>query len=135
MAEGINMGRKSPWTKEEYLSVYKQISNYATRFSLQLLKEEGSDSAAEAIAAYNIYKCPVVYLFIHYHFGLFEDLDMNEDETTAYLLMFLPNVKYFASEMKNAFVSGQVFSMEESRDLDIIMANMCDEIVYIEENY
>jgi hypothetical protein len=135
MAEGINMGRKSPWTKDEYQSLFKQISNYAMRLSLQLLREEGSASASEAIAAYNIYKCPVVYLFVHYHFGMFDDLEMNEEETTAYLLMFLPNVKYFATELKKAFASGQVFPMNGSGDMDAIMADMCDEIIYIEENF
>lgn len=135
MAEGINMGRKSPWTKDEYKSIFKQISNYAMRLSLQLLREEGSASASEAIAAYNIYKCPVVYLFVHYHFGMFDDLEMNGEETTAYLLMFLPNVKYFATELKKAFASGQVFPMNGSGDMDAIMADMCDEIIYIEENF
>lgn len=135
MAEGIKMGRKSPWTKEEYMSVYKKVSNYAMRLSLQLLKEEGTTSAAEAIAAYNIYKCPVVYLFVHYHFGKFDDLEMNEDEITAYLMMFLPNVKYFATELKKAFSSGQVFPMEISRNMDSILADMCEEIIYIEENF
>ena len=129
------MGRKSPWTKEEYMSVYKKVSNYAMRLSLQLLKEEGTTSAAEAIAAYNIYKCPVVYLFVHYHFGKFDDLEMNEDEITAYLMMFLPNVKYFATELKKAFSSGQVFPMEISRNMDSILADMCEEIIYIEENF
>lgn len=135
MAEGINMGRKSPWTKDEYKSIFKQISNYAMRLSLQLLREEGSASASEAIAAYNIYKCPVVYLFVHYHFGMFDDLEMNGEETTAYLLMFLPNVKYFATELKKAFASCQVFPMNGSGDMDAIMADMCDEIIYIEENF
>ena len=44
MAEGINMGRKSPWTKEEYLSMYNKVNNYAIRLSAQLLKEEGVKS-------------------------------------------------------------------------------------------
>ena len=57
MAEGINMGRKSPWTKEEYVTVYNKVSNYANNLSAQLLREEGAKSSAEAIAAYNIYKC------------------------------------------------------------------------------
>ena len=72
MAEGINMGRKSPWTKEEYVSTYNKINDYANRLSAQLLREEGTNSATEAIAAYNLYKCPVIYLFVHYHYGMFE---------------------------------------------------------------
>ncbi len=62
MAEGINMGRKSPWTKEEYESVYNRINDYANRLSAQLLREEGTKSAAEAIAAYNIYKLSLIHI-------------------------------------------------------------------------
>lgn len=135
MAEGINMGRKSPWTKEEYISVFKQVSNYATRLSAQLLRDEGAKSAAEAIAAYNIYKCPAIYLFIHYHYGMFEDLKMNNEETSAYLMMFLPNVKYFAIELKKAFASRQVFINLTDNKLESKLIDMCDEIIFIEENF
>jgi len=135
MAEGINMGRKSPWTKREYLSVYSKVSNYANQLVAQLLREEGTKTAAEAIAAYNIYKCPIIYLFIHYHYGMFEDLKMNSDETTAYLMMFLPNVKYFAKELKNAFSTGQVFHNDPGNELASKLIDMCEEIIYIEENF
>ena len=135
MAEGINMGRKSPWTKEEYISVYNKVSNYAIKLSAQLLRKEGTNSAAEAIAAYNFYKCPAIYLFVHYHYGVFDDLGMNSDETTAYLMMFLPNVKYFARELKKAFATGQVFLNDQNNGLASILISMCDEIIYIEDNY
>ena len=135
MAEGINMGRKSPWTKEEYISVYNKINNYATKLSAQLLLKEGMNSAAEARAAYNIYKCPVIYLFVHYHYGMFEDLKMKSDETSAYLMMFLPNVKYFTRELKKAFSTGQIFPNDSYNELASELMNMCDEIIYIEENY
>ena len=135
MAEGINMGRKSPWTKEQYVSVYNRVNNYANRLSAQLLREEGAKSAAEAIAAYNIYKCPVIYLFVHYHYGMFNDLKMNNEETSTYLMMFLPNVKYFAQELKEAFASGQVFVNEPGVELDLKLAKMCDEVLYIENNF
>lgn len=135
MAEGVNMGRKSPWTKEEYISTYNKINNYAARLSVQLLREEGANSAAEAIAAYNIYKCPVIYLFVHYHYGMFKDLKMNNEDTSAYLMMFLPNVKYFAKELKKAFASGQVFPNSQDDELNSKLINMCEEIIYIEENF
>ncbi|MBQ7462777.1 MAG: hypothetical protein IJS63_11170 [Bacteroidaceae bacterium] len=134
MAEGINMGRKSPWTKEEYVSTYNKINDYANRLSAQLLREEGTNSATEAIAAYNLYKCPVIYLFVHYHYGMFNDLKMSGDETTAYLMMFLPNVKDFAHELKKAYASGQVFLNDSCNDLASKLIDMCDEIIYIEEN-
>ena len=129
------MGRKSPWTKEEYVSTYNIINDYANRLSAQLLRDEGTNSAAEAIAAYNLYKCPVIYLFVHYHYGMFNDLKMSSDETTAYLMMFLPNVKYFAKELKKAFFSGQVFLNDSGNRLSSILTDMCDEIIYIEENF
>ena len=135
MAEGINMGRKSPWTKEEYISVYNQVSNYAKRLSTQLLLEEGANSAAEAIATYSIYKCPAIYLFTHYHYGVFRDLNMTNEETTAYLMMFLPNVKYFAQELKKAFATEQIFINIPNNQLSSILVDMCDEILYIEENF
>lgn len=135
MAEGINMGRMSPWTKEEYVSVYNRVSNYAKRLSAQLLIEEGAKSAAEAVAAYNIYKCPVIYLFVHYHYGMFNDLGMGGDEVSTYLMTFLPNVKYFTTELKKAFATGQVFLNDPNNELASKLMNMCEEIIYIEENF
>lgn len=129
------MGRKSPWAKEDYVSVYNRVNNYAIRLSAQLLREEGAKSAAEAIAAYNIYKCPAIYLFVHYHYGLFEDLKMNNSETTAYLMIFLPNVKYFAKELKKAFSTGQVFLNDPGNKLASILIEMCEEVLFIEEHF
>lgn len=133
MAEGINMGRKSPWTKEEYLSLYKKVNSYGANLAAQLLMEEGVDSAAEAKMSYSLYKCPIVYLFIHYHYGRPEDL-IDGTDFSLYLTMFLPNVKYFARELKKAYETGKVFL----NDLDAMgytLAKMCDEIIYIEENF
>ena len=135
MAEGINMGRKSPWTKEEYISVYNRVSNYAKRLSAQLLREEGANSSAKAIAAYNIYKCPAIYLFVHYHYGMFDDLGMTGDEKSVYLMMFLPQVKYFARELKKAFATGQVFLNDQRNELASKLIDMCEEIIYIEKNF
>ena len=72
---------------------------------------------------------------IHYHYGRFEDLNMDDNEVTAYLMMFLPNVKYFATELKKAFTSGVVFPNDVSSDMDSVLADMCDEIIYIEDNF
>lgn len=133
MTEGINMGRKSPWSKEEYISVYKKANEYGAKLASRLLLSEGVDSAAEARMAYSIYKCPVVYLFVHYHYGRIEDL-MSDTETSVYLMMFLPKVKYFAKELRNAYASGQAFPNDTS-NMGSILAKMCDEILYIEENF
>lgn len=133
MAEGINMGRKSPWTKDEYLSLYKKVDAYGTRLAAQLMIEEGTDSAAEAKMSYSLYKCPIVYLFIHYHYGRPEDL-LNGADFSLYLMMFLPQVKYFAKEMRDAFASGKVF-INDTNMMNSTLAKMCDEIIYIEENF
>lgn len=133
MAEGINMGRRSPWTKEEYISLYNKVNAYGAKLAAQLLIKEGVDSAAEAKMSYSLYKCPIVYLFIHYHYGRPEDL-MGDTDTALYLTMFLPNVKYFAKEMKKAYASGQVF-LNDTDSKGNTLAKMCDEILYIEENF
>lgn len=133
MAEGINMGRKSPWTKEEYISLYNRVNEYGTRLAARLMIEEGVDSAAEAKMSYCIYKCPIVYLFIHYHFGRPEDL-MSGADISLYLTMFLPNVTYFAKELKTAYATGQVF-LNDTSSMGSTLRKMCDEIIYIEENY
>jgi len=104
MAEGINMGRKSPWSKEEYLAIYKKVSTYGVKLSIQLLKEEGTKTASEALSAYTLYRCPVIYLLIHYHYWILENLSSAEQQ--AYLMLFLPNVKYFTKEFRTAFASG-----------------------------
>ena len=126
------MGRKSPWTKDEYLSLYKKVDAYGARLAAQLMIEEGTDSAAEAKMSYSLYKCPIVYLFIHYHYGRPEDL-LSGADFSLYLMMFLPQVKYFAKEMRDAFASGKVF-INDTNMMNSTLAKMCDEIIYIEEN-
>ena len=133
MAEGINMGRKSPWTKDEYISIYKKVDEYGSKLAAQLMIEEGVDSAAEAKIAYSLYKCPIVYLFIHYHYGKPEEL-LNDTDFSLYLMMFLPQVKYFAEEIKNAFASGQVF-LNDTNLMGSTLVKMCNEILFIEENF
>lgn len=133
MEEGINMGRKSPWTKDEYISLYKKVDAYGVKLAAQLLIEEGVDSAAEAKMSYSLYKCPIVYLFIHYHYGRPEDLLCGTD-VSLYLQMFLPRAKYFARELRTAYASGQVF-VNDTNSMGSILAKMCDEILYIEENF
>lgn len=133
MQEGINMGRKSPWTKEEYISLYKKVDAYGAKLAAQLLIKEGIDSAAEAKMSYSLYKCPIVYLFIHYHYGRPEDL-LTDADIYLYLTMFLPRVKYFAKELRDAYASGQVF-VNDTNLMGYILAKMCDEILYIEENF
>lgn len=133
MIEGINMGRKSPWTKEEYVLLYQKVDAYGAKLAAQLMIEEGVDSAAEAKMSYSIYKCPIVFLFIHYHYGRPEDL-LSGADLNLYLTMFLPNVQYFAKEMRVAYASGQVF-LNDTSLMGSTLTKMCDEILYIEEHF
>ena len=66
---------------------------------------------------------------------MFKDLKMNNEETSAYLMMFLPNVKYFAKELKRAFATGQVFTSLMDKRLDSMLIDMCEEIIFIEDNF
>lgn len=49
-------------------------------------------------------------------------------------MMFLPQVKYFAEEIKNAFASGQVF-LNDTNLMGSTLVKMCNEILFIEENF
>ena len=60
---------------------------------------------------------------------------MDNEETSAYLMMFLPNVKYFAKELKKAFATGQVFANSLDKGFDSLLIDMCEEIIYIEDNF
>ena len=60
---------------------------------------------------------------------------MDNEETSAYLMMFLPNVKYFARELKKAFATGQVFTNSLDKGFDSLLIDMCEEIIYIEDNF
>lgn len=135
MQEGINMGRKSPWTKEEYISIYNKVNEYVIKLSMQLLIKEGIDSASEAGVYMMMNKMPIVYLFVHYHYGTFEDLKMKKSDEMAYLTLFLPNVKQFTKELKKGFDTENIFPMDLNNEIAPILSKMCDEIIYIEDNF
>lgn len=129
MQQGINMGRKSPWTKEEYISIYNKVNEYV----MNLWRELASAMETEAYMGLN--KMPIVYLFIHYHYGVFEDLNMNEADTKKYLTFFLPMVKDLVKGMKEAYDTEDVFPMDLNNEIAPILSKMCEEIIYIEENF
>ena len=67
---------------------------------------------------------------------MFDDLGMDSNETSAYLMLFLPNVKYFARELKKAFATGQVFLNDPANnELTSKLISMCEEVIYIEDNF
>lgn len=135
MAEGINMGRKSPWTKEEYVKLYNTVVNYAKALSVQLLSEEGAKSASEALSTYNMFKYPIVYLFIHYHYGKFEDLGMTGNDITTYIMMFAANVTYMTSGILDGLKTENVFYYDYDNVISPKLIEMCEEVLYIDKNF
>lgn len=134
MNVGINMGRKSPWTKEEIVEMYNLVNNYAKALTVRVLREEGQKSAMETLAAYNMFKFPVVYLFIHYHFGDFSDLNMNDGDTTSYI-MHLPLVKEFTKGLLEGMQEQNVFYYDTDNNIAPTLIKMCEEVLFIEENF
>ena len=55
MAEGINMGRRSPWTKEQYESMFNKVNSYCKMLTARVIKEEGLKMGEETFAAYNMF--------------------------------------------------------------------------------
>ena len=127
------MGRKSPWSKDEYQAIYNKVANYGVKLSVQLLKEEGPETASEALAAYTLYRCPVIYLLIHYHYSKLEDFSSAEQQ--AYIMLYLTNVKYLTQEFRKAFASEKIFLNDYNGELASALEDMCNEILYIENNF
>lgn len=135
MAEGINMGRKSPWTKEEYIQLYQKVDNYALSLYQILREQEGETSAKEALIAYNMLKYPVVYLFIHYHYGKFEDLQMHNIDTRTYITMYVANVKSFTQGFLDGLRTQNVFYYDTANHIAPLLREMCKEVLFIENNF
>ena len=134
MAEGINMGRRSPWSKEYLKSLYTKVDSYCKIATLYALKTEGQQVAMETMAAYNMFKYPVVYVFIHYHFGKFEDLEMQGNDISSYM-MYLSMVKYFTQGMMEGMLEQTVFDFDKKNEIAPALVEICKEVIFIEENY
>lgn len=135
MEQGFNMGRKSPWNKNEYIQAYKDVVFYAKTLYLILLKEEGEESANEALPAYNMLKYPIVYLFIHYHYGTFEDLQMDSTDISGYMLMCVANTKTFIHGVLDGLLTQNVFYYDKEGKISQQLIKFCQEILYIEDNF
>ncbi|MEE1323367.1 MAG: hypothetical protein UHE91_06035 [Bacteroidales bacterium] len=134
--EGINMGRKSPWTKEEYISIFNKVDEYISKVSEYLIYKQGLNSSAEAVAHMALNKMPIVYLFIHYHYGTFKDLNIDEVYVEFYLNGFLTHVKDVVKLLKDCYDRGNLFPLNlKNNEIASILSKMCDEIMYIEENF
>jgi hypothetical protein len=135
MAEGINMGRKSPWSKEQYESMYNKVNSYSKMLTARVTMEEGMKIGMETFEAYNMFKYIVVYLYIHYHYGEFEDLGMENNDVSTYIMMFVANVRHFVKGMKEGMETENVFYYDTKNEIAPVLIDMCKEILYIEENF
>ncbi len=81
-----------------------------------------------------MFKNPIVYIFIHYHYGKFENLGMSQNEITAYL-MFLPMVKHFTKGMMEGMMEQTVFDFDTDNEIAPALIDICKEVLYIENNF
>lgn len=88
----------------------------------------------ETMASYNMFKCPVVYIFIHYHFGKFEDLGMNESDIQSYM-MYMLMVKYITQAMIEEISTQPLFELDRKNEITPALLSVCKEVIFIEENF
>ena len=86
------------------------------------------------MASYNMFKCPVVYIFIHYHFGKFEDLGMNESDIQSYM-MYMLMVKYITQAMIEEISTQPLFELDRKNEITPALLSVCKEVIFIEENF
>lgn len=131
MEKGINMGRKCPWTETELIELYNRLGNYAKSLSFRLVTKEGMDSAAEAYAAYNMFKLPVIYVFIHYHYGKFEDLGMSDSDISLYITTYMMSTKKITQGILEGLQNSEVFFYDSTNELSPFLERICEEVIDI----
>lgn len=134
MTEGINMGRRCPWSKEYLESLYNRVDSYCKIATLYALNSEGQQVAMETMAAYNMFKYPVVYIYIHYHFGKFEDLGMQPKDIASYM-MYVTMVKHFTQGMMDGMLEQTVFDFDKRNEIAPALVEVCKEVIFIEDNF
>ncbi|MBQ0160098.1 MAG: hypothetical protein KBT28_05675 [Bacteroidales bacterium] len=134
MEVGINMGRRSPWSKDDYKQLYEKLDAYCNIASLMALKNQGINGSSETFAAYTMFKYPVVYLFVHYHFGNFEDVGMSEDEISNYIMSSVM-ITEIAQGLIDGMEEGEVFPYDPKKSIAPLLKSMCEEVLYIENNF
>lgn len=134
MAEGINMGRKSPWSKDYLKKLYNKVDFYCKAATVYALETEGQQVAMETMAAYNMFKYPVVYVFIHYHFGKFEDLGMQGEDISSYI-MYVSMVKQWTQGMMDGMLEQTVFDFDKDNEIAPALVEICREVIFIEDNF
>ncbi len=124
------MGRQCPWSKEELLKLYRKVDAYAKTLYILLCKQGDSD-AGEALASYNLFKLPVVYVFIHYHYGKFEDLGMSNNDISAYIGLFMLDTRNFVENFLEGMREQNVFYYDRRNEIAPKLIEVCEEVLYI----
>ena len=132
--EGINKSRTCPWSKDYLSSLYAKVDNYCKLATLYTLKTEGQQASLDTMAAYNMFKYPVVYVFIHYHYGDFNDLKMEDWDISSYM-MYVSMVKHFTQGMMDGMLEQTVFDFDNSNEIAPALIEICKEVIYIEDNF
>lgn len=126
------MGRQCPWPKEYIIDLYEKLKAYsksAALASLLVSKNEVNDDVVAMIMC----KQPIIYLFVHYHFGKFEDLKMNQKEISRYL-EYIVLVKEITKGIKEGLMETNLFKYDKTGELREGIIKVCDEVLYIENN-
>lgn len=60
---------------------------------------------------------------------------MDSNDTTTYIMMFAANVKYMASGMLDGLKTENVFYYDYDNVISPKLREMCEEVLYIENNF
>lgn len=134
MEIGINMGRRCPWSQEYLRQLYDRLNTYCKVLTVEALMSEDQKAAAETMASYSMFKMPVVYVFMHYHYGKFEDLGMDNKDISAYMF-YLSIVKDFTKGILEGLMEEEVFVRDKTKELSPALIEICKEVIFVEENY
>lgn len=131
MEKEFKMGRYCPWTKEYLVSLYRMIHGYCKIVTMQALGLKGQHAAMEIMAAYNMFKYPVVYIFVHYNYGTLEDLEMSPNDISSYM-MYLAMVSHFTKDMMDGMEEQDVFELDKNGKITPALISICKEVLLIE---
>lgn len=127
------MGRQCPCSKEYIIDLYEKLnaySNSAALASFLVSKNEVNDDVVAMILC----KQPIIYLFVHYNLGKFEDLKMNQKEISQFL-EYLVLVKEMTKGIKEGLMEINLFKYDKTGELREGIIKVCDEVLYIENNF
>lgn len=124
------MGRQCPWEKEDLLTFYHRVDDYAKNLYV-ILNQQGDPDAKDALVSYNLFKYPIVYVFIHYHYGKFEDLGMDGNDIGGYLGIFMLSPRSFVDNLLEGLREQNVFYYDRHNEIAPKLIDICDEIIYI----